>query len=127
MNMSEVSAVGTRAGRVLIYVLICFVFPCSVFVSVSYIFGLIAMLAGLLGVPLGSFLGQKMRINFPRADPLVCGGGMLLSTPLMLAGLLTAKWNTTACFCAVFFGQVFLNLNWAIVADMLLVCFGLSV
>ncbi|EFX84684.1 hypothetical protein DAPPUDRAFT_99565 [Daphnia pulex] len=57
--------------------------------SVSYIFGLIAMIAGLLGVPLGSFLGQKLRVRYQRADPIVCGMGLL-------------------------------NLNWAIVADILL-------
>ena len=79
------------------------------------------MLAGLLGVPLGSFLGQKLRLRFPRADPLVCGAGMMLSTPFMLAGLFLAKWNTVGCFAVVFFGQLLLNLNWSIVADMALV------
>ncbi|EFX66569.1 hypothetical protein DAPPUDRAFT_229381 [Daphnia pulex] len=88
--------------------------------SVSYIFGLIAMIAGLLGVPLGSFLGQKLRVRYQRADPIVCGMGMLFSTPLMLAALFIAGWNTTTCFVVVFFGQVLLNLNWAIVADILL-------
>jgi hypothetical protein len=47
---------------------------------------------------------------------------MLFSTPLMLAALFIAGWNTTTCFVVVFFGQVLLNLNWAIVADILLVC-----
>ena len=89
--------------------------------SVSYIFGLIAMIAGLLGVPLGSFLGQKLRVRYQRADPIVCGMGMLFSTPLMLAALFVAGLNTTACFVIIFFGQVLLNLNWAIVADILLV------
>ncbi|XP_046650623.1 LOW QUALITY PROTEIN: protein spinster-like [Daphnia pulicaria] len=88
--------------------------------DVSYIFGLIAMIAGLLGVPLGSFLGQKLRVRYQRADPIVCGMGMLFSTPLMLAALFIAGWNTTTCFVVVFFGQVLLNLNWAIVADILL-------
>ncbi|EFX66564.1 hypothetical protein DAPPUDRAFT_229380 [Daphnia pulex] len=88
--------------------------------SVSYIFGLIAMIAGLLGVPLGSFFGQKLRVRYQRADPIVCGMGMLFSTPLMLAALFIAGWNTTTCFVVVFFGQVLLNLNWAIVADILL-------
>lgn len=80
------------------------------------------MIAGLLGVPLGSLLGQKLRVVYQRADPVVCGLGMLLSTPLMLAALFIAGLNTTWCFVVVFFGQVFLNLNWAIVADILLVC-----
>ena len=79
------------------------------------------MLSGLIGVPLGSFLGQKLRSRYPRADPLVCGAGMLLSVPLFTAGLFVAKWDTTTCFAIIFFGQLFLNLNWAIVADMALV------
>ena len=90
--------------------------------SVSKIFGLIAMMAGLLGVPLGSFLGQKLRVRYPKADPIVCGTGMFLSVPFMLVGLFLAQWNTTACFVVVFFGELLLNLNWSIVADMALVC-----
>ena len=39
----------------------------------------------------------------------------------MLAALFVAGLNTTACFVISFFGQVLLNLNWAIVADILLV------
>lgn len=85
------------------------------------------MLAGLLGVPLGSFLGQKLRVRYQRADPIVCGVGLLLSTPLMLAALFVAKMNTTGCFVIIFFGQLLLNLNWAIVADILLVCFFIFV
>lgn len=102
-----------------IFLFVVFFFLC---LSVSYIFGLIAMIAGLLGVPLGSFLGQKLRVRYQRADPVVCGVGMLLSTPLMLSALFIAGFNTTTCFVVVFFGQVLLNLNWAIVADILLVC-----
>lgn len=88
--------------------------------DVSYIFGLIAMLAGLIGVPFGSFMGQKLRGRYERADPIVCGMGLLFSTPLMLAGLFMANVNTTAAFAIVFFGQLLLNLNWSIVADILL-------
>ena len=76
---------------------------CCRWCSVSYIFGLTAMLAGLLGVPLGSFLGQRLRAVNARADPLVCGAGMLLSMPFMLAGLFVAGWNTLAAFAVVFF------------------------
>ncbi|KAI9560810.1 hypothetical protein GHT06_011762 [Daphnia sinensis] len=103
--------VGSRFEHIVAFVLL---------IPVSYIFGLIAMIAGLLGVPLGSFLGQKLRVRYQRADPIVCGMGMLFSTPLMLAALFIAGWNTTTCFVVVFFGQVLLNLNWAIVADILL-------
>lgn len=84
------------------------------------------MLAGLIGVPFGSFMGQKLRGRYERADPIVCGMGLLFSTPLMLAGLFMANVNTTAAFAIVFFGQLLLNLNWSIVADILLVIFSLN-
>ncbi|KAK2723462.1 hypothetical protein QYM36_001956 [Artemia franciscana] len=88
--------------------------------QVSFVFGLLAMIAGITGVPLGSFAGQRLRVRFPRADPLVCAFGLFMSTPLMLGVLLMAGVNTDATFVLAFFGQVFLNLNWAIVADILL-------
>jgi hypothetical protein len=88
---------------------------------VAYKFGLIAMIAGLVGVPLGSQLAQRLRSRFPRIDPLICAVGLLVSSPIIFAASLFASVNGTACFLLIFFGQVFLNLNWSIVADMLLV------
>lgn len=88
--------------------------------DVSFVFGAIAMSAGLLGVPLGSFAGQKLRVKLPYADPLVCGIGLLISVPLILGAMVLAEWNTVASYVVVFFGQVFLNLNWAVVSDIVL-------
>uniref|UniRef100_A0A0P4WBV2 Major facilitator superfamily (MFS) profile domain-containing protein n=1 Tax=Scylla olivacea TaxID=85551 RepID=A0A0P4WBV2_SCYOL len=88
--------------------------------DVSFVFGAIAMSAGLLGVPLGSFAGQKLRVKLPYADPLVCGLGLLFSVPLILGAMVLAEWNTIASYVVVFFGQVFLNLNWAVVSDIVL-------
>ncbi|XP_045106251.1 protein spinster-like [Portunus trituberculatus] len=88
--------------------------------DVSFVFGAIAMSAGLLGVPLGSFAGQKLRVKLPYADPLVCGLGLLFSVPLILGAMVLAEWNTIGSYIVVFFGQVFLNLNWAVVSDIVL-------
>lgn len=79
------------------------------------------MFAGLFGVVLGSFLSTKLKAINPRADPLICAFGLLASTPLLFLATVVSQYNTVACYTLIFFGELFLNLNWSIVADMLLV------
>ncbi|PBC33212.1 Protein spinster [Apis cerana cerana] len=88
--------------------------------DVAYKFGLIGMVAGLIGVPLGSFLAQKLRVHWQQADPLICAMGLLISVPLLFFASLTANTNSILCYILIFFGQLSLNLNWSIVADILL-------
>ncbi|XP_012275292.1 protein spinster isoform X2 [Orussus abietinus] len=88
--------------------------------DVAYKFGLIAMVSGVIGVPLGSFMAQKLRVRWQQADPLICAIGLLLSSPLIFFASITASTSSTACYVLIFFGQLALNLNWSIVADMLL-------
>ncbi|KAK4300445.1 hypothetical protein Pmani_027355 [Petrolisthes manimaculis] len=88
--------------------------------NVYFIFGIVAMAAGLIGVPLGSYISQKTRVRIPYADPMVCGCGLLLSVFLIMAGLLVTENNAIAAFITVFFGQVALNLNWAVVSDIIM-------
>ncbi|XP_051860013.1 protein spinster isoform X7 [Drosophila nasuta] len=88
--------------------------------EVSFVFGLITMIAGLLGVPLGSVLSQKLRKRFPTADPVICAVGLLLSAPLLTGACLIVSSQTAVTYVLIFFGQLALNMNWAIVADILL-------
>ncbi|KAK3852592.1 hypothetical protein Pcinc_040831, partial [Petrolisthes cinctipes] len=88
--------------------------------NVAFVFGAIAMTAGLIGVPLGSILGQKLRIKIPYADPVVCGIGLLFSVPFLLGAIILAGLDSIASYVVVFFGQIFLNLNWAVVTDIVL-------
>lgn len=88
--------------------------------DVAYKFGLIGMASGLIGVPLGSAIAQKLRVYWQQADPLICAVGLLISVPLLFFAMITAKTNSVLCYTLIFFGQLSLNLNWAIVADMLL-------
>lgn len=88
--------------------------------DVAYKFGLIGMAAGLIGVPLGSMLAQKLRVRSQQADPLICAVGLLISVPLLFFATLTANTNSALCYTLIFFGQLSLNLNWSIVADILL-------
>lgn len=87
----------------------------------AFKFGVITMLSGLVGVPAGSILAQKLRVRYPRADPLICAVGLLVSAPLLFGAALTASTNPVLCYTLIFLGEVSLNLNWSIVADMLLV------
>ena len=87
----------------------------------AYKFGVIAMIAGLIGVPFGSMLAQKLRVRWHQADPLICAVGLLISAPLIFLGSVFASTNSIACYTLIFFGQLALNINWSIVADMLLV------
>lgn len=79
------------------------------------------MLSGLIGVPLGSLLAQRLRSRYPSIDPMICAIGLLVSSPLLFGASISASKNSNVCYTLIFFGEVFLNLNWAIVADMLLV------
>lgn len=85
------------------------------------------MVAGLIGVPLGSFLAQKLRVHWQQADPLICAMGLLISVPLLFFASLTANTNSILCYILIFFGQLSLNLNWSIVADILLVWYLFSI
>lgn len=91
------------------------------FLSVAYIFGITAMLAGLIGVPLGSYLVTRLRPTNPKCDGLVCAWGLFISAPLVYAALVVAPYNGTWCYFFVFVAQISLNLCWSIVADILLV------
>lgn len=88
---------------------------------VSLIFGVVTMASGLVGVPMGAWLGAALIERYPRAHAVICGVGLLVSAPAMALGMLLARDSFYAPFALMFFGEVALNLNWAIVADMSLV------
>ncbi|KAL4713991.1 hypothetical protein ACJJTC_005622 [Scirpophaga incertulas] len=85
---------------------------------VSLYFGVITMMSGVLGVPLGTWLGAALAKRWPRAHPVICAAGLLLSAPAMALGMLLVEGYCYAPFVFMFLGEVALNLNWAIVADM---------
>lgn len=89
--------------------------------SVAYKFGVVAMMSGLLGVPIGGYLAQRFRNIFRQIDPHVCAIGLLTSAPMVYFALISASSYTTICYMFIFFGEILLNLNWSIVGDILLV------
>jgi len=88
--------------------------------KVAIVFGAITMMSGIIGVPLGMFLSTELKKKYPRADPIICGAGILISAVLLTLGMLTVQKNLVLAFILLFVGEIALNLNWSIVADMLL-------
>ncbi|XP_013856207.1 protein spinster homolog 1 [Austrofundulus limnaeus] len=88
--------------------------------SDSLIFGIITVVTGLLGVASGVQVSRLLRKRNPRADPLVCATGLLLSAPFLYLAIVFAETSTIATYFFIFFGNTFLSMNWAIVADILL-------
>lgn len=81
------------------------------------------MLAGLLGVPFGSYLAQRLRPFYSDCDPLICAFGLIISSPCIYIALIVAQHSANWCFFFVFAAEITLNLSWSIIADMLLVRF----
>ncbi|XP_058827467.1 protein spinster isoform X1 [Topomyia yanbarensis] len=88
--------------------------------DVSYYFGIVAMVAGLIGVPLGAYIARRLRPQYPSCDPMICAFGLFCSSPLIFLALVLARFNGTWCLFMVFFAELSLNLTWSIVADILL-------
>lgn len=84
-------------------------------------FGLVAMCAGLIGVPLGSYLAQWKRATMPNCDPVICGYGAMISAPFVYLVLVTAGHSSAWSFFFVFIAMLSLNMCWSLVADTLLV------
>jgi len=88
--------------------------------NVSYRFGIVMTMAGLLGVPLGSYISQIIRHKVPNADPLVCGATLMLSVPVLFFGFFLARYSLNACYGLTFLAGLLLNCNWSIVSDITL-------
>merc|ERR1719474_2540527 len=88
--------------------------------DVPFIFGAVTMMSGIVGVPLGMILSTKLKAKYPRADPVICAVGILISALFLSLGMVLCNVNVVAAFALLFIGEVALNLNWRIVADMLL-------
>ena len=81
------------------------------------------MTTGIIGVPLGSYLSQRFGQKDVRWDAYICAIGLLLSAPLVAAAMIVVTVSAPAAYILVFLGEIALNLNWAVVADITLVRF----
>ena len=88
--------------------------------NIELIFGIVTMMSGIVGVPLGMVLSTNLKDKYPRADPLICAVGVVLSTVFLAIGMFLPDKNIYVMFVMLFIGEVTLNLNWSIIADILL-------
>ncbi|KAG7266452.1 hypothetical protein CRUP_029411 [Coryphaenoides rupestris] len=88
--------------------------------SNSLYFGIVTCVSGFLGVASGVLVSRRLRKRTPRADPLVCAAGLLISAPFLYLAITVAQTSTVATYIFIFLGETFLSMNWAIVADILL-------
>ncbi|XP_067864049.1 protein spinster homolog 1-like [Heptranchias perlo] len=86
----------------------------------SLIFGAITCVTGFVGIGAGALFSKQLKKKNPRADPLICAAGMLCSSPCLFLAILLAKRSIVTAYVFIFFGEIFLALNWAIIADILL-------
>ena len=93
----------------------------SYLISVGIIFGSVLSAAGICGLMLGSGLSLWLRKKIAWIDPVICGAGLLLSCPLIFGALYISDQSVVWAFVLMFIGQVFLNMNWAVVVDISLV------
>lgn len=88
--------------------------------SVSLIFGILTVAAGLSGVAIGGETSRRLKGRYPRADPVICACGMLVGAPLLFLALYMSEYNTTVAWILIFLGETAVCINWSIVNDILL-------
>jgi MFS family permease len=88
--------------------------------NVPFIFGICTMMSGVIGVPFGSMWSTKWRPKNQRADPIICAIGLFATSVFLCAALFLCNSYFYWGFVLIFLGEVAMNLNWSIVADILL-------
>ena len=77
--------------------------------NVAFKFGIVMTLAGLIGVPLGSYVAQTLRHRIPNADPIVCGASLLMAVPVLYFGFIAARYALSWCYALTFLAGKILN------------------
>uniref|UniRef100_A0A8C7UWU7 Protein spinster homolog 1 n=1 Tax=Oncorhynchus mykiss TaxID=8022 RepID=A0A8C7UWU7_ONCMY len=77
----------------------CIKGPCDT--SDSLYFGIITVVSGILGVASGAEVSRRLRLRTPKADPLVCALGLLLSAPFLYLAIVFAQASPTATYYVV--------------------------
>lgn len=79
------------------------------------------MSAGIMGICFGFLLSKSLRTKFKKADPVICGLGLLISAPFLLSATFAVTKSDVLSYLLLLAGEIALNLNWAICGDILLV------
>ena len=76
-------------------------------------------LSGLLGVPTGSWVSQRIRHRVPNADPLVCAVTLLCSVPILFFGFISANYSLPLCYGLTFFAGIKMDFLFSIKRNQL--------
>ena len=78
------------------------------------------LVAGILGISIGTFISAHFRPKYRTIDPLIIGVGLLLAGVFLFIGFYSVASSILASLVLIFFGTTFACLNWAVVVDMTL-------
>uniref|UniRef100_A0A224XK30 Putative sugar transporter/spinster transmembrane protein n=1 Tax=Panstrongylus lignarius TaxID=156445 RepID=A0A224XK30_9HEMI len=81
-------------------------------------FGILAMVAGVIGVPGGSLVALWLRKWLKTADPLVCAVSIAIGLVFLFAVLLTEIDDHILSYTLIFLALLFVNVPWAIMVDI---------
>ncbi|XP_075181502.1 protein spinster homolog 1-like [Anomaloglossus baeobatrachus] len=84
----------------------------------SMIFGIVTVVAGIIGVVAGVEIAKRYKKYNPRADPLVCGFGMLGSAIFLFLAIYLANISLVATYVLIFIGEILLMMNFSISSDI---------
>ncbi|XP_077143516.1 protein spinster homolog 1-like [Ranitomeya variabilis] len=84
----------------------------------SLIFGGVMVTAGICGVVSGAEIAKIYRKYTPRADPEVCGAGMLCSAIFLFLAIFMGNISLVATYVCLFIGILCLTLNCSVSADI---------
>ena len=87
----------------------------------AFLFGVIMSIAGVVGLTVGSGLSYWLRPKYKWIDPVLCGGGLHISSPIILTCMYICKESLIPAMVLLCIGQTFLNMNWAVSVDIALV------
>ena len=88
--------------------------------GIDLFFGGVMLVAGILGISIGTFLSAHFRPKYPTIDPLIIGVGLLLAGVFLFIGFYSVASSILTSLVLIFFGTTFACLNWAVVVDMTL-------
>ncbi|XP_075181497.1 protein spinster homolog 1-like [Anomaloglossus baeobatrachus] len=86
----------------------------------SMIFGILTVVAGIIGVVAGVEIAKRYKKYNPRADPIVCGFSLLGSAIFLFLAIYLANITLVATYVLIFIGHILLMMNFSISADICL-------
>jgi len=90
--------------------------------GIAKVFGLITAISGVIGVVAGTVISSKWKTKCSSSKPdcWVSAIGLICCSPLLFLALVRVQYDASSTWVLVFFVEILLCLDWAIVTDILL-------